>query len=138
MINYTKSELEFKEFWIKQASKLLGKTDSQTIKMVSDLFDKFYTRSHLEIENTQSAETHNIPADKFFLGAKKNFILNESGTLTWKHKIKLGVIIPIIQNSIQIRQIKKKAKVKAAEIGDSIKQGILNNEEYTFKIIING
>lgn len=138
MKNYTQTELEFKKFWIKTASKSLGKNDPQTIEMVSELFDKHYTRSHLEIENTQSAEVHNIPADKFFLGAKKKFILNESGTLTWKHKIKLGVIIPVIQNAIQIRQIKKKAKVKAAEIGDSIRYGILNNEEYTFKIIING
>ena len=137
-LNYTPTELEFKKFWIEKATKSLGKSDSQTVEMINGLFDKFYTRSHLEIENTQSAETHNIPADKFFLGAKKKFILNESGTLTWKHKIRLGVIIPIIQNAIQIRQIKKKAKVKAAELGDSIKYAILNNEEYTLKIIING
>lgn len=136
--NYTKTELEFKNIWIEQSIKSLGNSKPETKKILSELFDMSFERGVLEIENTQSADIHMVPADKFFLKAKDKFILNESGTLTTKHNFKLGVLVPIIQRFINIRQIKKKAKVKAAEENDNVNYGILSNEEYTLKIVING
>ncbi|MGL5714270.1 MAG: hypothetical protein ACRCX2_14715 [Paraclostridium sp.] len=135
----TASERQFKEQWVNKILFSLGKENcSETKEKICELFNKNFSRSLIEVENTQSGETHEIAAEKFFMGAKKNFILNESGTITWKHKLRESVIGPIVANSIKIRQIKKRAKVKAEEMMDAIKSSILGNEEYTLKIIING
>lgn len=136
--NYNETELKFRDIWVNQAAKSLGNKKKETITVLKEMFDKFFERGVLEIENTQTADIHMIPADKFFLKAKDKFILNESGTLTTKHGFRLGVLVPIIQRFINIRQIKKKAKVKAAEENDNVNYGILSNEEYTLKIVING
>ncbi|MGL5765073.1 MAG: family B DNA polymerase [Sarcina sp.] len=136
--NYTPNELEFREFWINYGFKAVPEKTQESKEILAEMFDKSFERGVLEIENTQSAETHEVPADTFFMNARKRFILNESGTLTFKHSFKLGVIIPIIERAIKIRQIKKKAKIKAAEANDTVSYGILNNEEYTLKIVING
>lgn len=135
---YTNSEKEYREVWINYNLKALGSKKEKDRVKLAEIFDSKFERGVLEIENTQSADTHLIPADKFFMKAGDRFILNESGTLTDRHKFKIGEIVPIIQNSIKIRQIKKKAKIKAAEMNDNINHGILSNEEYTLKIIING
>ena len=137
--NYTESEKTFKEVYINKCLSGLGMMKDKFLRSrISEKYDKEYIRTDVEIENSQDATVHTIPADRFYLNAGKKFILNESGTLTWKHKFKLAVIVPIIQSCIKIRQIKKKAKVKAAAIGDNIHLGRLSNEEYGLKIVING
>ena len=131
-------EQRFINDYYNNAIKRLHITDDNMKRKIRNLIEMRFIPTNLGIFNSETFQTTDIDAIKFFYGVRSKFILNENGVLFWKSGIKKSISAEIINQNIQIRQVFKKQKKEAAKRGDKIAEDTAGTFEALTKLMING
>jgi hypothetical protein len=132
----------FRKLWVNGFENLLGKTvegdTEKYTKQLNTIFEKHYKKRKILLRNTYLAKDYILEAFMFIRKCLSDWILFENGGIFLKHEKGVDITIELLDAFIDTRTFFKKAKLRAAAEGDSIKEAIYAITEQIAKIIING
>ncbi len=129
---------KLREEWIKSVIEINAITKQEDIDKITMLYDTTVKNGVLRIHNSVYGEYYNIRPEELYYTAKDKYIMNETGLLTFQHKLKLSVNSSNLFAGINKRQIFKKIANTAEEAGDYLKAKINRLIEGSKKVCING
>ena len=134
-LSHSPGLLAFKHRWLDSAESALNSTVER--QELDAMFESRLQKSIIEVENTFTSKVSKIDSASFFLGAKSQFIMNESGMLTTRHDKSVSKIGKVIVDAVKVRKAKKKEKIQAYLSGDTTLFKQLADLELNLKIIVN-
>lgn len=123
--------------YIKHASMMLDITDPAQLFKMRGIVEKAFTETDMYIYNTDKYTGRYLDVPEFWYERGK-YVLNENGVLFDTTARNESVTASLIAQNIELRQVFKKAKKKASEIGDSIAEKKHGTFEALTKLMING
>lgn len=123
--------------YINHVSKMLDITDPIKLQEIRKLAEERIVESDIMIYNSDKFTEKYIDSIDFWYDRDK-YILNENGVLFDTTKRNEAITAGLIKQDINLRQIFKKAKKKAAEVNDSIAEKKHGTFEALTKLMING
>lgn len=123
--------------YVKQASTLLDITDENTIEKIRELARNRLIETNLNIFNSDKYTDRMIDSMEFWY-SRGDYILNENGVLIDTTKRNEAVTSSLVSQDIELRQVSKRAKKKAAEVNDTIAERKYSTFEQLIKLRING
>lgn len=128
----------YKEAYLEEAIKMLNIADQpEKIESIRKLVDDRFLDTDIRIFNNEIYEDIFVSTAEFWFN-RKDYVLNENGVLfdtTGRHE---SVTSALISDKIDFRQVLKKGKKKAAEVGDTITERKFAKMEALAKLEING
>lgn len=123
--------------YVAHTSRLLDITDEERLNKIKQIAEERFVDTDLVIYNTDKFTEKKIGSTDFWYDRGK-YVLNENGVLFDTTERNEAVTASLISQNIDLRQVFKKAKKKAAEINDTIAEKKHGTFEALTKLMING